>query len=558
MSRTKAIRPSDISKNPLDPLAIVTGQDLMPLPYPCDTLNHPGTGPLSDRQKETYECALDGVVAVAIPKPRSPMEEEALVQAFLRGLRKLFSKEDNWTFLQPLKLSMDYCVKCQTCSEACPVFEASGRQEIYRPTFRSEVFRRIYRRYIEGESRLISRLKGDGIDLNWATIARLCESAYRCTLCRRCAQACPLGIDNGLIAHELRKLFSQEMGLAPKELHTKGTVQQLTVGSSTGMKPKAFLNLIDFMEEDIAEKTGRKIKIPVDKKGADILLVHNAGEFVSWPENPAAFAVIFEEAGLSWTLSSDLCGYDAVNYGVWYDDVQLARIAYRHAKIAKELGVRRIVVGECGHAHKALLVTADRVLHGELNIPRESCLPLLEKIVSSGVLKLDPSRNAFPVTLHDPCNIVRLEGIVEPQRRILRRIAPDFREMNPHGVYNYCCGGGGGFAIMSGMNISDWKLGISGRMKVKQILDTFKDCIGPQTRKYVCAPCSNCKGQLRDLISYYELEPRANIHYTGLVDLIVNAMADTPMRYLEPEEAVKDTVPEEAVASRTKGQPTGL
>lgn len=548
MRRTATPRPNDVSKNPLEPLTIVKPEDLMPLPYPCNTLAHPGTGSLSDQQKGTYECALDGVVAVAIPKPQNPSEEQALVHAFVRGLRKLFTKEDNWTFLQPLKLSMDYCVKCQTCSEACPVFLASGRQEIYRPTFRSEIFRRLYRRYVEGENSLLSRLKGDGIELNWTTIARLCESAYRCTLCRRCAQACPLAIDNGLIAHEMRKLFSQEMGLAPKELHAKGTVQQLTLGSSTGMKPKALLNLIDFMEEDIAEKTGRKIKIPVDRKGADILLIHNAGEFISWPENPAAFAVIFEEAGLSWTLSSEICGYDAVNYGVWYDDVQLAKIAYQHARIARELGVRRIVVGECGHAHKALLVVADRVLHGRFNVPRESCLPLLEKIVSSGVLKLDPSRNAFPLILHDPCNIVRLEGIVEPQRRILRRIAPGFREMNPHGVHNYCCGGGGGFAIMSGMNIGNWKLAVSGRMKVKQVLEAFRDCIGPETRKYVCAPCSNCKAQLRDLITYYELESRANIHYTGLVDLIVNAMADTPMRYLEPEEMAKETVPERAVS----------
>jgi len=62
----------------------------------------------------------------------------------------------------------------------------------------------------------------------------------------------------------------------------------------------------------------------------------------------------------------------------------------------------------------------------------------------SGRIKLDPSRNNFPVTLHDPCNMVRLMGIVEPQRRILRKICPQFREMTPHGVENYCCGGEAG------------------------------------------------------------------------------------------------------------------
>jgi len=540
--KKRNFRLSDISKNPETLLARVEPEDLMLLPYPCDNLNHPATTELTEEQKERYESSLDGVVAIGLPKPKNKAEEEELIEKFLDGLRKLFSKENNWTFLQPLTLSLEYCVKCQTCSDACPIYQASGNQEIYRPTWRSEILRRIYKRYLNGENKFLSWLSGDDIELNWTTIARLAESAYRCTLCRRCAQTCPLGIDNGLIAHELRKLFSQEMGIAPKELHEKGTVQQLKVGSSTGMAPKALHSIIDFLETDIEEKTGRKIRIPMDRKGADILLIHNAGEFISWPENVAAFAVIFEEAGLSWTLSSELTGYDAVNYGVWYDDVQLAKVALRRAQIAKELGVKKIVIGECGHAHKASIVISDRIYPPELNIPRESYLPLLEEIVLSGKLKLDPQRNNFPITLHDPCNLVRLVGIVEPQRRILRAICPQFREMEPHGVENYCCGGGSGFAIMSGMNIRDWKLGISGRMKVKQILDVFQEVIDPQITKFICAPCSNCKGQFRDIIDYYNLEELCNIHYTGLVELVVNAMVDTPMRYIEEAPVAEEMV----------------
>ena len=49
----------------------------------------------------------------------------------------------------------------------------------------------------------------------------------------------------------------------------------------------------------------------------------------------------------------------------------------------------------------------------------------MEEIVLSGKIKFDPARNTFPVTLHDPCNMVRLMGIV-PQRRILKKICPGF------------------------------------------------------------------------------------------------------------------------------------
>ena len=182
------------------------------------------------------------------------------------------------------------------------------------------------------------------------------------------------------------------------------------------------------------------------------------------------------------------------------------------------------------------MVIADRLLTGDLNIPRESFLVLLRDIVMSGRLKLDPSRNDFPVTLHDPCNMVRLMGIVEPQREILRAICPQFREMTPHGVDNYCCGGGS--AASPSCRDTTSRIGGSrspGRMKLKQILDAFADCPSPDIKKYVCAPCSNCKGQFRDLFRYYGVWEKSGILYGGLVELIVNAMTDVNEPFIKWE-----------------------
>ena len=519
----RSLKPSDMAK-PSDCLCHIEPDELSPLPEPYEDFNQVDIPPLNPEKVKHLETSLDDTIAIGIPKPASREEEEALVRRFLAGLKKLFEKENNWTFLQPLMLSMEHCARCQTCSNACPVYEMSGRKEIYRPTFRAEILRRICSKYLKPGGKITARLTGD-IDLNWTTIARLAELSYRCTLCRRCAMVCPIGVDNGLITHEIRKLFSQEMGIAPKELHDKGTVQHLRVGSSTGMNPLAAKDSIEFIQEEMEEITGSKVEIPWDVEGADILLLHNAGEVLSWPENVGAFAIVFQAAGVSWTLSSELAGYDAVNYGLWYDDVQFSRVAVRHADIARRLKVKKIVMGECGHAHKALTVTADRLLTGDLNVPRESAMVILENIVLSGKLRFDPRRNDFPVTLHDPCNMVRAMGIVEPQRRILRKIAPRFREMTPHGVENYCCGGGSGFAIMSGYNFLQWRNMVSSRKKLLQILNAFQG--EPRdVPKYVCAPCSNCKGAIRDMIGYYHAEERSRLYYGGLVELIVNAMVD--------------------------------
>jgi Fe-S oxidoreductase len=531
----KKISLTDISKAS-EQLTEIGAEDLMPLPYPYnDIVSQPKMKQLTAEQRAKVDASLDGVSALGLVKPRTAAEEEEFVIKFIAGLRKLLSKKDNWTFLQPLLLSLENCAKCQNCSESCHIYTESGNQEIYRPTYRAEILRKIVRKHLKKETKLLSKFTGSDIKLNYTTISRLAELAYRCNVCRRCAQSCPIGVDNGLITHELRKLFSQELGIAPKEIHEMGTVKQLKTGSSTGSTPKAFQSFVAFIESEIEDRTGKPYKMPVDKEGADILLIHNAGEFIAWPENVAAFAIIFDAAGLDWTLSSKMVGYDAVNYGLWYDDVQFSRIALRHLQIARDLKVRRIVVGECGHATKALLVTSDRLFSGELNIPRESAMPLLEYLVSNNKLKLDPSSNNFPVTLHDPCNLVRLSGIVEPQRKILRKICPSFREMESHGVDNYCCGGGGGFAIMDTANFSDWRSSVAGRRKFRQILETFQDVIGPDIHKYVCAPCSNCKGQIREIFNYYNAQEKCGLQYGGLVELIVNAMPDIKGPYINWE-----------------------
>ncbi len=511
----------------------MTTIDLKDIPnLPIEEEKHPWK-PFTPEQKENSCCILDDVMVLNIPKPKTKAEEEALVNKFIDGMRKLFSREDNWTFLSMLETSMDYCAQCNSCTDACHLYESAGKHEMYRPNFRSEIFRRIYKQYVKKEP--FAKWRYGDFDLNWMTVARLGELAYRCNLCRRCAQTCPIGVDNGLIAREIRKIFSQEMGIYPPELHEKGSMNQMRTGSSTGMTPAVVKDNVEFIDEDYSESSGFEFHTPWDVEGADVLLIHNAGEVMAWPENIAAFSIIFEKAGLSWTLSSDIAAYDGINYGVFYDDAQFARVALMHMQAAKKLGVKKIVIGECGHAHKALTVIADRVIPHEMQVPRESCYVTLRDIVMSGKLKLDPSRNNFPVTLHDPCNIVRLMGIVQPQREIVRAIAPMFREMAPHGVENYCCGGGSGFAIMTRNNIEEWRGNISGRKKMQQILGAFSDCMDKSVRKYICAPCSNCKGQIREMLEHNDMYTRYNFAYGGLVELICNAMTDLEPGFIKFE-----------------------
>ena len=137
----KALNIKDFSKHGDTQLTVINFNELMPLPPPYGRAEEqPRWEKITDGQKERLMCNLDGVVATNLTKPKNVEVEKRYIELFLSGLRKLLSQEDNWTFLQPLLLSIDYCAQCQTCNDACPIYLASGENDLYRPTYRSEIF----------------------------------------------------------------------------------------------------------------------------------------------------------------------------------------------------------------------------------------------------------------------------------------------------------------------------------------------------------------------------------------------------------------------------------
>jgi hypothetical protein len=102
-------------------------------------------------------------------------------------------------------------------------------------------------------------------------------------------------------------------------------------------------------------------------------------------------------------------------------------------------------------------------------------------------------------------------GIVEPQREVLRKhVVPEgrFREMAKHGVDNYCCGGGSGFAIMSGHNFEEWRFQVSGRKKIRQVLEAFQDEHGPVDPEVPLRPVLELQGSDPRHHHYYEMPGR--------------------------------------------------
>jgi len=110
-----------------------------------------------------------------------------------------------------------------------------------------------------------------------------------------------------------------------------------------------------------------------------------------------------------------------------------------------------------------------------------------------------------PVTLQDPCNIIRRGGQAEKVRYFVNATCEDFREMTPNREHNFCCNAGGGLASLSNWASHKAK---HNRVKAEQIKATGA--------KYVITPCHNCSTGIKDVIKYWKL-PVKNIFFDEIL-----------------------------------------
>ncbi len=105
------------------------------------------------------------------------------------------------------------------------------------------------------------------------------------------------------------------------------------------------------LEEEIEQETGVAVRIPIDKKDVEVLLVTPSADFFAEPhiDGFVGYAKVFHQSGVSWTLSS--YASEAANFGMFIGSYEVMRQgALRIRKAAIDLGVSRVIVGECGHA----------------------------------------------------------------------------------------------------------------------------------------------------------------------------------------------------------------
>ena len=380
------------------------------------------------------------------------------------------------------KLYARNCVHCGLCSRACHYYLSHDMDPRWSPV--GKVQQTVWK---------LMKYKGD-VDADF--IRKAAEIAYtECNLCKRCAMYCPFGLDISYLMIVVRR-FCHILGVTPKyiqdSVHSHSAVQ-----NQMWVKEDEWIDTLQWQEEE-ARSEFPGLRIPIEKEGADIMYSVIGPEPKFQAQLIYQAAIIMNVAGLDWTMPATP-GWDNSDMAMYSGDNEImARCKRSHFETAQRLKVKKIVMGECGHAFRSVYDMGNRALAWRMPpIPVQHAVDFYYEMINEGKIRISKKIDV-PVTLHDPCNIVRGAGMEEKLRSVISATCSHFIELEPNRRYNYCCGAGGG-VINCGPPFKKKRME-SARTKARQ-LSSAKI----KGAKILIAPCHNCHSGLEDVNQHYTI-----------------------------------------------------
>ena len=400
----------------------------------------------------------------------------------------------------------DACVHCGLCADSCHYYLSTGDPEVI-PAVKAGRLSRTLRKESGPLGALLPSGKKEDI-LNPEQREQLFKAAFQdCSLCGRCTLSCPLGLSTRRAMYAARTMFAS-VGDVPPGL--SGPVQTaLDLGNYIDMSTEDFVENIEWIAEEVGDELEiEDFSVPIDKEGAEWLYIPHPLEARDYPMLLMAVVKILHAAGEDYTFSSH--AYDTANYAFYQGNREnTLRIIKRVLEGKQKIGAKGIVQSPCGHGYRVMRWEAEGLLGESFGFPVLTLSQLLDRYIREERIQVAKDAVEGPLTYHDPCNIGRLGGVIEEPRRVLAAVSSQFVEMTPHGVWNLCCGGGGGLAATADYGQKRIQVG---KAKADQIRETGA--------KIVITNCYNCMTQIRELNKAYEL----GIEVKSIVELVAESL----------------------------------
>ncbi|MCP4348735.1 MAG: (Fe-S)-binding protein [Desulfobacterales bacterium] len=438
-------------------------------------------------------------------EPAKNIEPQVIDEGLDRGAEQLTSEKIEKTINKVLtgetgarlKAYVETCVHCGLCSDACHYFLSNDRDPKFSPAGK------------------VKQTMWEMIDkkgkVDQEFIKRAATIAYtECNCCKRCAMYCPFGVDVAYIMLTVRRICHL-LGVTP--LYIQDTAHSHSVVmNQMWVKDDEWPDTLQWQEEE-AQAEIPDLRIPLEKEGADIMYSVIGPEPKFQAQLIYQTAVLMDVAGVNWTMPASQ-GWDNSDMAMYTGDNEImGRIKRLHFETAARLRVKRIVMGECGHAFRSVYDMGNRWLGWQMPpIPVVHAIDFYHEMLKEGKIRINEKYSEC-VTLHDPCNVVRGGGLHEKARYVVNAICKDFIEMHPNREHNYCCCAGGG-VINCGPPYKNKRME-SNRVKAEQLF-----AVKAKGAKTLIAPCHNCHSGLEDINHHYGLG--LNIKFIG--DILYEVM----------------------------------
>jgi Fe-S oxidoreductase len=457
---------------------------------------------------------------------------------------------------------MDICVRCGACADKCHFFIGSADPK-NMPVLRAELMRSVYRGEFKKAGQILGRLAG-GRKMTFGVLKEWFMYFYQCTECRRCSVFCPYGIDTAEITMMARELLHL-VGVNINWIMEPAANCNRT-GNHLGLQPHAFKSSIESLCDDIETITGKRIEVPFNKKGAEILFITPSADAFAMPGiyTMMGYILLFEHIGLNYTMST--YASEGGNFGLFTSNEMMKKLNAKMYHEAKRLGVKWILGGECGHMWRVLHQYMD-TMNGPadfLEVPKSPITGTVfgnaastkmvhiaeftADLIKHKKLKLDPRRNNnYRVTWHDSCNTARGMGLLEEPRYVLKSVVNNFYEMPENTIreQTFCCGSGTGLNTDEIMEIR-MKGGLPRANAVKFVADKH----GVNLLSCVCAID---RATLSVLMNYWN----PGVEVSGLHELVGNALimdGEKPRTENLREEPLPDEALPKEVAAAEGGE----
>jgi Fe-S oxidoreductase len=417
-----------------------------------------------------------------------------------------------------LAVFLDSCVKCGACTDKCHYYLGTSDPK-NMPVARQDLFRKVYRRKFTFAGKYFPKLVG-AVDLTEDVLNDWYSYFHQCSQCRRCSVYCPYGIDTAEISMAAREVMDS-IGVGQKYCN-EIIAKVYKIGNNLGLPQPALADTLEGLEEDIEDETGVTVRLPLDVKGADVLVVTPSADFFAEPhvDGLMGYAKVFHESGISWTLSSHAS--EAANFGMFIGSYEnMRKVALRIREAALDLGVKRIIFGECGHAWRVAYSFLNTLagpfdfLDPKYPVPMH-IMEFTHDLIQRDALTLDKSANDDMVlTYHDSCNVARASrmgpkpgGQFILPREVIKASCNHFYDMPQDTIHDatYCCGGGGGLLTDDLM-----ELRVKGALPR---MEALKHVVENHGVTHMAAICAICKSQFAKVMPYYgfQMDSIVSVH----------------------------------------------